>query len=132
MSSWNERVQESTRLMQWGFNAWTTKPLFKKGAEIAKAPVQMGSDSEVQLVAPRDLAVTIPAGLSINQKMQVKVRYDGPIKAPIKKGQEIAQLVVSTPDTQPQIVPLVAGEDVGEAGFFGRAWIGLKSLLGLS
>jgi D-alanyl-D-alanine carboxypeptidase (penicillin-binding protein 5/6) len=92
----------------------------------------MGSDSEVQLVAPRDLAVTIPAGLSINQKMQVKVRYDGPIKAPIKKGQEIAQLVVSTPDTQPQIVPLVAGEDVGEAGFFGRAWIGLKSLLGLS
>jgi D-alanyl-D-alanine carboxypeptidase (penicillin-binding protein 5/6) len=64
--------------------------------------------------------------------MQVKVRYDGPIKAPIKKGQEIAQLVVSTPDTQPQIVPLVAGEDVGEAGFFGRAWIGLKSLLGLS
>jgi D-alanyl-D-alanine carboxypeptidase (penicillin-binding protein 5/6) len=132
MSSWNERVQESTRLMQWGFNAWTTKPLFKKGAEIAKAPVQMGSDNEVQLVAPRDLAVTIPAGLSINQKMQVKVRYDGPIKAPIKKGQEIAQLVVSTPDTQPQIVPLVAGEDVGEAGFFGRAWIGLKSLLGLS
>ena len=132
MSSWNERVQESTRLMQWGFNAWTTKPLFKKGAQIAKAPVQMGSSSEVQLVAPRDLAVTIPAGLSINQKMQVKVRYDGPIKAPIKKGQEIAHLVVSTPDTQPQIVPLVAGSDVGDAGFFGRAWIGLKSLLGLS
>jgi D-alanyl-D-alanine carboxypeptidase (penicillin-binding protein 5/6) len=132
MSSWNERVQESTRLMQWGFNAWTTKPLFKKGVEIAKAPVQMGSSSEVQLVAPRDLAVTIPAGLSINQKMKVTVRYDGPIKAPIKKGQEVAQLVVTTPDTQPQIVPLVAGADVGEAGFFGRAWIGLKSLLGLS
>ena len=118
--------------MQWGFNAWTTKPLFKKGVEITKAPVQMGSSSEVQLVAPRDLAVTIPAGLSINQKMKVTVRYDGPIKAPIKKGQEVAQLVVTTPDTQPQIVPLVAGADVGEAGFFGRAWIGLKSLLGLS
>jgi D-alanyl-D-alanine carboxypeptidase (penicillin-binding protein 5/6) len=78
------------------------------------------------------LAVTIPAGLSLNQQMQVKVQYDGPIKAPIKKGDEIAHLVVTTADTPPQVVPLVAGEDVGEAGFFGRAWIGLKSLLGLS
>jgi len=132
MSSWNERVQESTRLMQWGFGAWQTKPLFKKGAEIAKAGVQMGSSSEVTLVAPRDLAVTIPAGLSLTNQMRVKVRYNGPIKAPIKKGDEIAKLVVTTGDTAPQIVPLVAGEDVGEAGFFGRAWYGLKSLLGLA
>jgi D-alanyl-D-alanine carboxypeptidase (penicillin-binding protein 5/6) len=132
MGSWNERVQESTRLMQWGFNAWTPKPLFKKGAEVAKAKVQMGSSSEVPLVAPRDLAVTVPAGLSISGGMTVKVRYDGPIKAPIRKGQEIAKLVVTTGDTAPQVVPLVAGEDVGEAGFFGRAWNGLKSLFGLS
>jgi D-alanyl-D-alanine carboxypeptidase (penicillin-binding protein 5/6) len=132
MDSWNQRVQESTRLIEWGFNAWTTKPLFKKGAEIAKAKVQMGSSTEVPLVAPHDLAVTVSAGLTLNSKMQVKVRYEGPIKAPIKKGDEIAQLVVTTPDTSPQIVPLVAGNDVGEAGFFGRAWNGLKSLLGLA
>jgi D-alanyl-D-alanine carboxypeptidase (penicillin-binding protein 5/6) len=132
MDSWNQRVQESTRLIEWGFNAWTTKPLFKKGAEIAKAKVQMGSSTEVPLVAPHDLAVTVPAGLTLNSKMQVKVRYEGPIKAPIKKGDEIAQLVVTTPDTSPQIVPLVAGNGVGEAGFFGRAWNGLKSLLGLA
>ena len=132
MKSWNERVQQSTRLIQWGFNAWQDKPLFKQGAVVAKAEVQMGSSSEVPLVAPRDLAVTIPAGLSLTRQMHVKVQYDGPIKAPIKKGDEIAQLVVTTGDTAPQVVPLVAGEDVGEAGFFGRAWIGLKSLLGLS
>jgi serine-type D-Ala-D-Ala carboxypeptidase (penicillin-binding protein 5/6) len=132
MKSWNERVQQSTRLIQWGFNAWQAKPLFREGAVVAKAQVQMGSSSEVPLVAPRDLAVTIPAGLSLTRQMHVKVQYDGPIKAPIKQGDEIAQLVVTTGDTAPQVVPLVAGEDVGEAGFFGRAWIGLKSLLGLS
>ena len=132
MESWNDRVQQSTRLMQWGFNAWNAKPLFKKGAEVATAKVQMGDESEVALVAPRDLAVTVPAGLSLTRGMTVKVRYDGPIKAPIKKGQEIAQLVVSTGDTQPQVVPLVAGEDVGEAGFFTRAWIGLKNLFGMA
>ena len=79
-----------------------------------------------------DLAVTVPAGLSLTRKMHVQVRYNGPIKAPIKKGDEVAQLVVTTGDTDPQVVPLVAGEDVGEAGFFTRAWIGLKSLLGMA
>jgi D-alanyl-D-alanine carboxypeptidase (penicillin-binding protein 5/6) len=132
LGSWNARVQESTRLMQWGFNAWQAKPLFRQGAEVATAKVQMGDASEVPLVAPRNLAVTIPAGLSLTRRMQVKVRYNGPIKAPIKKGQEIAQLVVTTGDTTPQVVPLVAGADVGEAGFFTRAWIGLKSLIGLA
>jgi D-alanyl-D-alanine carboxypeptidase (penicillin-binding protein 5/6) len=86
----------------------------------------------VPLVAPRDLAVTVPAGLTLNSSMHVKVRYNGPIKAPIKAGDEIAQLVVTTADTQPQIVPLVAGTDVGQAGFFGRAWYGLMSLFGLA
>jgi D-alanyl-D-alanine carboxypeptidase (penicillin-binding protein 5/6) len=132
LDSWNGRVQESVRLMDWGFNAWQTKPLFKQGAEVAKAKVQLGDNSEVALVAPRNLAVTIPAGLSLTRQMQVKVRYNGPIKAPIKKGQQIAELVVTTGDTQPQVVPLVAGEDVGEAGFFTRAWLGLQGLLGLA
>ena len=28
LPSWNARVQESTRLIEWGFNAWPDKPLF--------------------------------------------------------------------------------------------------------
>ncbi|MEL6874326.1 MAG: D-alanyl-D-alanine carboxypeptidase, partial [Pseudomonadota bacterium] len=60
------------------------------------------------------------------------VRYNGPIKAPIAAGQEIAVLEVEAGDTGPQIMPLVAGEAVGEAGFFDRIWAGLKSLFGLA
>lgn len=131
MESWNQRVQESTRLISWGFNAWTDKPLFKAGAKVGSAEVQLGSDSEVSLVAPRDLAVTIPAGLA-EGATSMKVRYDGPLVAPIAKGQEVAQLVITTGDTPPQIVPLVAGEEVGRAGFFGRAWLGLKQLIGMA
>ena len=62
--------------------------------------------------------------------MSVKVVYDGPIKAPIKAGQHIADLVVTTPETGAQTMPLVAETDVGEAGFFGLLWAGLKSLVG--
>jgi D-alanyl-D-alanine carboxypeptidase (penicillin-binding protein 5/6) len=131
MSSWNQRVQESTRLIEWGFNAWNDKPLFKSGAKVGVAKVQMGSSSEVELVAPHDLAVTVPAGLA-SGSTSIKIRYDGPLMAPIAKGQEVAQLVVTTGDTPPQIVPLVAGDDVGRAGFFGRIWLGLKSLFGMA
>jgi D-alanyl-D-alanine carboxypeptidase (penicillin-binding protein 5/6) len=131
MSSWNERVQESTRLMQWGFGAWQAKPLFQQGAKVGTAKVQLGSSSEVPLVAPRNLAVTVPAGLA-SGATSMKIRYEGPLTAPIAKGQEIAQLVITTGDTPPQIVPLVAGEDVGRAGFFGRIWLGIKSLFGMA
>ncbi len=131
MSSWNERVQESTRLIQWGFNAWSDKPLFKAGAKVGTAAVQLGSSSDVPLVAPRDLAVTVPAGLATGAT-QMKIRYEGPLMAPIRKGQEVAQLVIMTGDTPPQVVPLVAGNDVGRAGFFSRIWLGFKQLIGMA
>src|SRR3546814_6961744 len=80
------------------------------------------------LVWPKNFSVTLPRTDSAN--ITVKLVYDGPIKAPISKGQEIARLVVSTPDTAPQIMPLVAANGVEEAGIFGRLWNGLISLFG--
>src|SRR4051812_35376425 len=109
LSSWNARVTESKRLIEWGFGAWQAKPLFQQGAKVGTAKVQLGSSSEVSLVAPRNLAVTVPAGLQ-SGSIQTKIRYDGPLLALIKKGQEVAQLVITTGDTPPQVVPLVAGE----------------------
>ncbi len=131
LDSWNARVLESKRLIEWGFNAWTAKPLFKAGTKVGSAKVQLGSSSEVTLVAPRDLAVTVPAGLT-SGATGMKIRYQGPVAAPIAKGDHIADLVITTSDTPPQVVPLVAGEDVGKAGFFGRIWLGLKSLFGMA
>ena len=130
LGSFNQRIEESVRLMQWGFNAWQSKPLFKKDANIGSAQVQLGSSSEVPLVAPRDLAVTVPAGV-LSKTGAIKIRYKGPVKAPIAKGQHIADLVVAMPDGE-QVMPLVAGEAVGQAGFFGRVWIGLKQLFGMA
>jgi serine-type D-Ala-D-Ala carboxypeptidase (penicillin-binding protein 5/6) len=131
LASWNARVLESKRLMEWGFGAWQARPLFASGAKVGTAKVQLGSANEVPLIAPRNLAVTLPAGLS-SGNVQMKIRYEGPLVAPIAKGQEVAQLVVTTGDTPPQVFPLVAGEDVGKAGFFGRIWVGLKSLFGMA
>jgi D-alanyl-D-alanine carboxypeptidase (penicillin-binding protein 5/6) len=131
LDSFNQRISESVRLMQWGFNAWQAKPLFKAGTTVGSAKVQLGDDSEVALVAPRDLAITIPAGV-LSKVGGMKIRYQGPVKAPIAKGQHIADLVVTTSDSGEQVMPLVAAEAIGEAGFFTRAWIGLKQLFGMA
>ena len=128
LSSFGQRVEESVRFMQWGFRAWQAKPVVAKGKHIDVAQVQLGDASEVGLIAPRDLSVTVPAG--VTPTMQAKVVYNGPLKAPIVAGAHVADLVITMADSPSQTLPLVAESDVGEAGFFGRMWAGLMSFFG--
>ena len=128
LNSFNQRIEESVRLMDWGFRAWQAKPIVVKGREVSTADVAGGDASSVGLVAPEQLTVTLPSGTSPN--LSAKVVYQGPVKAPFKAGTHIADLVISSPDLPPQTMPLVAANDVGEAGFFRRAWNGLTSFFG--
>jgi D-alanyl-D-alanine carboxypeptidase (penicillin-binding protein 5/6) len=116
--------------MNWGFRSWQARPLYKKGQKVESAEVQVGDEDSVALVAPRDLSVTIPAGMG--SEIKTSVIYSGPIKAPIKAGQHIADLIVQTPDTPPQSMPLVAEKDIAEAGFVRHFWLALLSLFGLA
>ncbi|MEN2746438.1 D-alanyl-D-alanine carboxypeptidase family protein [Sphingomonas sp. T9W2] len=126
LTSSNQRIAESVKFMNWGFGAWRARPIVAAGKKVETAEVQMGDSSTVGLVAPKALTVTMPAGT--NSPITAKVVYNGPIKAPIAKGQHIADLVISSPDTGEQRMPLVAEKDVAEAGFFGRVWASLTSL----
>ena len=128
LGTYGQRAEESVKFMEWGFRAWQAKPILAKGKQIETAEVQLGSASSVGLVAPTNLTATLPAGAV--PEMRLTVSYDGPIKAPIKAGQHIADLIVTTPDLPLQRLPLVAATDVDEAGFFGRAWAGLMGLFG--
>ncbi len=128
LGSFNQRIEESVKFMDWGFRAWKSQPLFNLNEKVADARVQGGGDDTVALVAPRRIAVTLPAGAA--GSIRAKIVYNGPIKAPIAKGQHIADLVVTTADTPPQTMPLVAADAVGEAGFFGRMWNGITALFG--
>ncbi|HEX7854395.1 MAG TPA: D-alanyl-D-alanine carboxypeptidase family protein [Sphingobium sp.] len=128
LPTFNGRIAESVKFMDWGFRAWRSVPLFKQGAEVEKAAVQGGNALTVPLVAPHNMAMTLPMAASDNLK--VSVVYDGPIKAPIAKGQQIAELVVHTADGDTQSMALVAGAAVEEVGLFGRLWNGFRSLFG--
>ncbi|MES2753940.1 MAG: D-alanyl-D-alanine carboxypeptidase family protein [Pseudomonadota bacterium] len=130
LTSFNQRREESVRFMDWGFRAWKAQPIVAKGKRVESAEVQLGDASTVGLVAPRNLTVTLPGGGVLTPDMRLRVVYEGPVKAPIKAGQHIADLIVETPEMAPQRLPLVAETDVGEAGFFRRAWAGLASFFG--
>jgi len=124
------RGAESIRFMEWGFSAWQSRSLFRQGQRVGDARVQRGGVANVGLVAPRNLAVAYPAGMGRN--LRARIVYQGPVRAPIVQGQHIADLIVTTEGMAPQTMPLAAETAVAEAGFFGRIWFGLKSLIGLA
>ncbi|MDT8757905.1 D-alanyl-D-alanine carboxypeptidase [Sphingomonas psychrotolerans] len=128
LSTYGQRAEESVRFMQWGFRAWSPHPIASKGKKIGDVEVQGGGAGSVGVVAPRDLNATVPAGTT--PQMIGKLVYLGPVKAPIKAGQHVADLIVETPGMPTQTLPLVADADVGEAGFFRRVWLGFTSLFG--
>ena len=128
LDSFNGRVEESVRFMDWGFRAWQAKPLVAAGRTVQSAEVQMGSANTVPLIAAKPLAVTLPSGAV--PVLTARVVYDGPLAAPIGKGQHVADLVVTSPGLPEQRMPLVAGESVDRAGFFRRAWLGLTGFFG--
>ncbi len=129
IDSFNNRIRESVNLMDWGFRAWANKPVFARGNIVGSAQVQLGSASDVVLVAPRDLAAVVPFGT--NPAVRMSIAYQGPIKAPFRKGDHVADLVVKVPGMVPQVMPLVAADDVGKASFLRSAWLGLMSFFGV-
>jgi serine-type D-Ala-D-Ala carboxypeptidase (penicillin-binding protein 5/6) len=129
LPSQEARISESTAFMKWGFSAWKVKSLFEKSATIGSAKVQLGSDTSVALTTPNIINVTMPTNQ--NMAYTISVEYDGPVKAPIAKGQHIADLKVKTDDGRIAMLPLLAARSVQKVGFFGLAWNGLKQSLGL-
>jgi len=128
LESDNARIKEGDTLLRYGFREFTNRTLVNAGATIGQAKMWMGTEKTVPLVAEKDVVITVPAGHVDNATY--KLRYDGPIAAPIKKGDRIAQLVIIN-GTREQLVPLVAGADVEKLSGLSKTLFNLKSLVGI-
>jgi serine-type D-Ala-D-Ala carboxypeptidase (penicillin-binding protein 5/6) len=128
LSSFNERIGASVDFMNWGFNAWTGIPVLRTNQVAGKAKVSGGVETEVAMVAPRDLYVTVPRGTGSDRKTRVVATPT--LTAPIAKGQKVGEVIVSVPGRTDTRLPLVAGAAVAEAGPVLKAWNWLKSLVG--
>ncbi|MGB7404529.1 MAG: D-alanyl-D-alanine carboxypeptidase family protein [Pacificimonas sp.] len=127
LTSEGERRNEATRMMEWAFNAFEGKAL-PAGTVLATAPVANGSESEVGLTVADGAMLTLPKAILAD--MEATVVYDGPLPAPLAAGDTVGELRVKAGSLPVQTVPLVAAENVGEAGFFQRALAGFAGLFG--
>ncbi len=117
MKSMNERGQESQKLMNWGMIGFENVTLIKKNQKIEQIPVWLGTQPTVQAVAATDFQVTTQKGRKANPEM--KIIYNSPIQAPIKEGQKLGTLIVSTGSGN-RSVELLAAENVEKVGYFGK------------
>ena len=122
----NERSQESERLIEWGFREFVNATIAKAGETIETAPVWQGAASEVPLTVASDVTVTLPR--SARRKMTALVRFEGPLPAPVRKGDAIATLHVEAEGMPAMDIPLVAGADVAPLGMVGRLAANLRYL----
>jgi D-alanyl-D-alanine carboxypeptidase (penicillin-binding protein 5/6) len=123
-----EREEEPRKLLEWGFKSFKPYRLFDQGEKVSDALVWGGTRHYVPLVGNNNIDIILPFNTS--GQVTAQIVYDGPIKAPIRKGDQVATLRVTAADTKAtNDIPLYAGEDIGQSNFAMR---GLDSLFVLA
>ncbi len=118
LASAAERAQESQRLVSWAFREFSQEVMFAKDEVITAADVWLGAVPTVDLVPGEEVEIIIP--YTSRDELKAEVRYQSPIEAPIEKGDQLANLVISVPGVSDVSIPLFAGGSVGTGGFAGR------------
>ena len=123
-ASENARANESQKLLNWGYTAFDSVKLFDAGQAAATPAIWKGKQSTLKIGREQAIVVTVPSGSA--GKISTEIVRQDPLIAPFTKGQSIGMLKVRLGEQQIAEVPLVALEDVGQAGIFGRAWDAIR------
>jgi D-alanyl-D-alanine carboxypeptidase (penicillin-binding protein 5/6) len=127
MGSMRERSEQAERLISWAFREWGQYSLFESGETVAQIPVWLGASETVPVVVRDRLLVSVPR--KARRGMKVTLVHQEAVPGPIAKGDEIARLVVSAKGMADIEVPLYAGADVEQGGFFGNFGAAISYLL---
>ncbi len=120
-SSDEARARESQKLLSYGFRYFESAQVYSAGDVIEPGKkVWFGKSDSVDLVVAEDLALTFPRGA--REQLKATSHVNESFEAPIAAGQELGRLQVSYEGEMLLDVPLVAAQDVDEAGFFARLW----------
>jgi D-alanyl-D-alanine carboxypeptidase (penicillin-binding protein 5/6) len=122
------RGDEAARLFGVAFREFRRYPLFAANQVAGEAKVFGGTEKTVPLTTGKPLALTLQ--VDSRNTLKVAIKYDGPVQAPIAKGQRIGSLKITAHDFPGMDVPLYAAVDVPRVGFFGRIGMAISHLLG--
>lgn len=114
-------------LLEWGFSAFDSRLVFPPDTVIGEVRVQNGGTRRLGLVAQHSVRVAMPRGQ--RPKVTMRISYLGPVRAPIRKGEPIAQLEISLDGRQVSSLPLVAASSVARATTLQRLSNGIAGWL---
>jgi D-alanyl-D-alanine carboxypeptidase (penicillin-binding protein 5/6) len=115
-----ERKNEALKMFEWAFRTFGDFKLYDVGEVVGQARVWGGNRMYVPLDGGAvPVSVLLPR-LPVNQRLKAEIVYNGPLKAPIKKGDKVATLRVTSSTKAINEVPLYAAEDIEPAGVMRR------------
>tara|TARA_B100001123_G_C15276359_1_gene1012307 strand:- start:850 stop:2004 length:1155 start_codon:yes stop_codon:yes gene_type:complete len=123
----NSRSRESARMLNWGLRKFDTIKISKENEVFTNLDVWLGKKAKVDVVPDKSFYLTIPK----RKKNTIKavVEYDGPIPAPINKGDKIASLKIFVSDELKETVNLLANENIKKKNIFARIFTSLNYLV---
>ncbi|SHE39160.1 penicillin-binding protein 6. Serine peptidase. MEROPS family S11 [Lampropedia hyalina DSM 16112] len=120
----NSRATESQKLLNWGYTAFDAVKLFEGRQAMATPSVWKGSASTIQIGSHDPVVVALPTGSA--GQLTTSIERPDPLLAPLYLDQSIGTLKISLGNTVLKEVPVVALEDVSQAGFLGRTWDSIR------
>jgi len=111
----DQRKDEAAKLLDWGFRSFSEVKVFDDGEIVGKARVWGGKTWYVPLAPKGDVMFTMPK-YPAAQKLSAEIVYKAPLKPPVKKGEQVATLKISSTSSAAAEVPLYAAEDVVNGG----------------
>lgn len=118
------RAQESQKLLNWGYLAYDTVKVYSANQAVNEPRVWKGKENTVKAGFLNDFVLSVPKGDA--DKLKANVVSQQPLLAPIAKGQQIGTLQLALGDKPIGEYPLVAIDEVPQAGWFGRLWDALR------
>ena len=115
MDNENHRRDEAQRLLEWGFKSFATVKVYDDGEVIGQARVWGGQRWYVPLAAKGEITLSLPKNPP-NQRLSAEIVYKAPLKPPVKKGDQVALLRITSTSSAQTEVPLFATEDVEKGG----------------
>jgi len=121
-----QRTQDALKLLNYGFENFDSVPLYRARQAVKVINIYRGERPSVSMGFEQDFHLLVPRGSAARVKAEVITRQ--PIVAPINRGQRLVTLRLTLDGKSIGDYPLVALEDVGVAGLFGRGWDSIRLL----
>ena len=112
----NIRSSDSLKILNWGFRNTNTFEISKKNQTTFEIDTWLGKKNKINAITKDDFYLTISKKNIRNIK--VTLNYEGPIVAPINKGEKIGEIIVKNKDEVVKKLPLFAAEDLKKVNFF--------------